>query len=477
MMRLNPIVMLMACLLIAHMSSAQDSVCLTDKVLSFPSRFLDKVNKKTSSLETAIISKSERYLKKAFKEEKRLMKKLTRKDSALANQLYKDAQSKYSTFQSQLKQKDILLSRQKEYIPFLDTLTTSLHCLKTNNVIPGNKLIEQTLGKVSSMQNRFQQAEQIQQYMRSRRQYLKAQLGKLNMTKELRNYSKTIWYYEAQIKEYKSSLNEPEKLVRKAIDLLSKTKPFHDFMKKYSVLGSLFPLSGNLSGSINQVALPGLQTSAQVNSLIQQTVGSGPNNLQALQSNMQQAQSQIQQLKNKVNEMGQHDGDADMPNFRPNNQRVKSFWQRWELGTNLQSTQSNTWLPTATQIGLSAGYKPNDRSVIGLGMAGSIGWGKNIKHIAVSYEGVSARSFLDWKLKGSFWLNAGYEMNYRAAFNRIEQLQSLSEWQQSGLVGLSKKYKVGKKLKGSMNLLWDYLSYSQIPRTQPIVFRFGYNLK
>ena len=148
-----------------------------------------------------------------------------------------------------------------------------------------------------------------------------------------------------------------------------------------------------------------------------------------------------------------------------------------ELGTNLQSTRNNAWLPSATQIGLSAGYKLNDRSIIGVGIAGSIGWGKPIKHIAVSYEGVGARSYFDWKLKGKFWLTAGYELNYRSAFNRIEQLQILNNWQQSGLTGISKKYQVSKKLRGSLSLLWDYLSYSQVPRTQPIVFRVGYNLK
>jgi hypothetical protein len=326
------------------------------------------------------------------------------------------------------------------------------------------------------MQSRFQQAAQIQQYLRNRRQYLTTQFSKLNMAKALMKYNKQVYYYQAQVEEYKSLLKQPDKIERKAIDLLNKTKPFQDFMQKHSILGSLFPVSNNSFNQVTQAALPGLQTNAQVNSLIQQTVVGSNNSMQVLQQNIQQAQDQLTQFKNKVNEMGSS-SEEGLPNFRPNSQRVKSFWSRWELGTNLQSTRSNNWLPSATQIGVSAGYKLNDRSVIGVGMAGSIGWGKNIRHIAVSYEGVSARSYADWKLKGSFWLSAGYEMNYRTTFTRIEQLQALAAWQQSGLIGISKKYKVSKKLKGSMNLLWDYLSYSQIPRTQPIVFRCGYSIK
>jgi len=45
------------------------------------------------------------------------------------------------------------------------------------------------------------------------------------------------------------------------------------------------------------------------------------------------------------------------------------------------------------------------------------------------------------------------------------------------LIGLSKKYSVIKKLEGEMKLLWDFLSYQQVPRTQAILFRIGYALK
>ncbi|OQP64634.1 hypothetical protein [Niastella populi] len=476
MMRLNPIVMLMACLFIAHMSPAQDSLCLTDKVSSFPAYFLDKINKRTSGLEAAIISKTERYLKKVSKEERRLKKKLFRKDSAAASQLFPDPASQYRSFQNSITEK-INISKSKEYIPFLDTLTTSLHFLEKNATFLNNSSVQQSLLRINKMKDQFQAAKELQRYMQDRRKKIREQLGKLNMLKELKQYNKKLYYYQAQVEEYRTLFNQPGKLERKAIDMLTRTKRFQEFMAKNSLLASLFPQSIGANNLATQTALPGLQFTSQVNTLIQQTIGSGPNVLQSIQSNMQQAQSQLQQLKDKVNAMGKSDEDANMPDFKPNSQRTKSFWSRWELGTNLQSIRSNTWLPSATQIGFSAGYKLNDRSVVGVGMAGNIGWGKSIKHLVVSYEGVGARGYFDWKLKGSFWLSAGYEMNYRSAFNRIEQLQTLNVWQQSGLVGISKKYKVSKKMKGSMNLLWDYLSYSQVPRTQPVIFRFGYTLK
>jgi hypothetical protein len=478
MTQLHPIAMLLACvcIIIAEQTCAQENEGLTDKVISFPSLFLNKVSKKTSTIEHRIIYTSERALKQLSKQEKRLQKKLHKKDSLLAKQLFPDAQTAYQSLQAQLKNRTNNIASRAAYLPFLDTLTTSIRFLEKANAQLDNKKIQQALGQINSMQNRFQQATQIQEYIRNRRQCLTTQFSKLNMAKALMKYNKQVYYYQAQIEEYRSLLKQPDKLERKAIDLLNKTKPFQDFMQKYSILGSLFPVSNNSFNQVTQAALPGLQTTAQVNSLIQQTVAGSDNSMQVLQQNIQQAQDQLQQIKNKVNEVGSNSEDR-LPNFRPNSTRVKSFWNRWELGTNLQSTRSNAWLPSATQLGLSAGYKLNDRSVVGIGMAGSIGWGKSIRHIVVSYEGVSARSYADLKLKGSLWITAGYEMNYRTTFTRIEQLQALNAWQQSGLIGISKKYKISKKFKGSMNLLWDYLSYSQVPRTQPLVFRCGYSIK
>ncbi|MBO9205412.1 MULTISPECIES: hypothetical protein [Niastella] len=440
-------------------------------MLSTPTRFIESFEKKASRIENHLINTSERALKQLSKQESRLQKKLRKKDPLLAKQLFGQSVAKYQSLQSDLTNKASKFTGRADYIPFLDTITTAIRFLQHYKALAHNSMIHQSLEQLNSMQHRFEQSKSIQQYLYSRQQYLKERLGKLNMIKELKQYDKKLYYYQAQIAVYKDLLKQPDKLERKVIDLLSKTNPFQDFMARYSILGSLFTGS---SYNTNTPALPGLQSSAQVNSLIQQTTGA--NNLQALQSNLQQAEPQIQQLKNKINIMGRG-ADGELPNFRPNQQRVKSFWNRWELGTNLQSTPGNAWLPSATQTGLSAGYKLNDRSVIGVGIAGNIGWSKSVRHIVVSYEGLGARSFVDWKLKGSCWLSAGYEMNYRSAFTRIEQLNRLNKWQQSGLVGISKKYQVSKKLKGSLSLLWDYLSYSQLPRTQPLVFRYGYNIK
>src|SRR5690606_39227842 len=102
---------------------------------------------------------------------------------------------------------------------------------------------------------------------------------------------------------------------------------------------------------------------------------------------------------------------------------------------------------------------------------------KGRDHISITHQGVGIRSYLDFKLRGSIWLTGGYERYHLSEFRRIEQLKNQNAWQQSGLIGLSKRYKISKKLKGEMKLMWDFLSYYQIPKTQAIQFRIGYKIK
>ena len=88
------------------------------------------------------------------------------------------------------------------------------------------------------------------------------------------------------------------------------------------------------------------------------------------------------------------------------------------------------------------------------------------------------------KLKGSIWITGGYEENWLPQLSSIAgSMTSIPNpgsgwangWQQSGLLGLEKKYKIGKKA-GNFQMLWNFLSDSQLPGTPALVFRVGYSL-
>jgi hypothetical protein len=246
-------------------------------------------------------------------------------------------------------------------------------------------------------------------------------------------------------------------------------------MRKNSHLASLFRLPADPDDPSSQIDLTGLQTRAQVNSLIQQQIANGgPNAQEQFRQNVQAAQGQLDKLKNKILQTG---SSSDIEGFKPNSQKTKGFFKRLEFGVNVQSQKARNILPVTSDVGLSVGYKLNDKSIVGIGASYKMGWGKSIRNVRISSQGVGLRSFIDWKIKGTFWLTGGYEINYHNEFKSIDVLKNVNSWQKSGLIGLSKAISLKTKFfkKTKLQLLWDFMSYQQIPRSQPILFRVGYN--
>jgi hypothetical protein len=445
-----------------------------------PQKFASTVAAKSIKLEDKLVAKSTKVLNNMQRQEEKIYKKLLHtKDSLQAKAKLAEIKDKYGALKTKLK--NPLAGQSSSFIPNLDSLNTTLKFLNQNGI--GGK-VKDAIARTGNLKDKFQQADEIKKFIKERREQLKAQLEKLapstalRVTKQLKKINKQVYYYSAQVKEYKEILKDPKKIEKKALELLSKTKAWKKFFQKNSMLASLFRVQ-DPDQPLNMADLRGLQTRAQVNGLIQQQItAGGAGAQQQFQQNLQQAQSQLNELKNKVLRGGGSSSGADMPEgFKPNGQKTKSFLQRLELGTNMQSEKATSFFPVTTDLGVSLGYKLNDKSIIGLGASYKFGLGRGWNHIRFSHEGAGLRSFIDWKIKGSFWMSGGFEMNYRSHFNSFSQLQSFSNWQQSGLIGLCKSIPIKTKFfkKTSVRVLWDFLSYQQIPKTQPVIFRVGYN--
>jgi hypothetical protein len=468
-------------ILIIALSSAVVLKAQDTALHSLPSKYLSQVSSRTEGLTQKLDKKSEKAIVQLQKQEEKIRRKLSRLDSSKAKKLFSDAEEKYGSLKTKLENPSAF----KGYIPYLDTLKTSFKFLEQNKELFGkvkdiDKSISGAADKIKGLEGSLAKAENVKAFIKERKEYLKQQLTNLPFSKELKKLNKKAYYYAAQINEYKETLKDSKKLERKAIELLSKTKAFQQFMRKNSQLAGLFRLPGGDDPSA--ASLAGLQTRASVNALIQDRIGSGADAQAMFTQNVQNAQSQLSQLKEKVSKysngsIGNNSSDIEEPDFKPNNQKTKSFLKRLEYGGNVQSQKARMMFPVTSDIGLSLGYKLNDKSVMGVGASYKLGLGKGWNNIRFSNEGVGLRSFIDYKIKGSLFISGGYEQNYRTLFTSLEQLKNYNSWQSSGLIGLSKKYSVSKKLKGNVQLLWDFLSYRQVPQTQAILFRVGYGIK
>lgn len=466
--------------------AAQDSSALSS-LQTFPAKYYDKVSTKISGLEGSLDRKTEQYLQKLARQEEKIYKKLWRKDSAKAKELFGDIPSRYAQLKQDAKEKaGKLASFAKVYNGKLDSLSTAFQFLgKTGLVNPAlQDKLKTGLGSISQFQNKLDQSEQIKQYLRERKKLLTAQLEKLGMLKELKKFNKELFYYKQQLEEYKSLLHDQRKMEEKLFGLLAKIPAFKDFFADNSQLGQLFRLPGASDPLGGQGGSLGLQTRASVMQDLQTRFGSGPQVQQAMQQNLQSAQSQLNQLKDKVNQYLPQGGssESELPDFKPNNQRTKGFWKRLELGSNFQNQKRSSLLPVTSDLGLSLGYRLNDRSVIGIGASYKLGWGESIQKIRLSHQGAGLRTFIDWKIKGSFYLSGGYELNYQPALRNVTLTNPSGTGvearvrSESGLLGISKIVSLNSKLfkKTRVQLLWDFLSAKQIPRAQAIVFRIGY---
>ncbi len=440
------------------------------------SRFLNGISSKFTKLQQNISKKTEQMLDRMEKQEAKLCRKLQRKDSVAAKKLFASNAAKYAQLRNRLHAADSNNTKLKEYLPHFDTLKTSLAFLEKN---AGNnpQLTKELTGAKAQLQqfeNKMQVANEIKRQVRERKQQLNEQLQQFGMGRDLMAINKECFYYQQQLNEYKALLNDPKKAEQKAIAALRGSSLFKDFMKKNSLLAQLFKLPDNYG---SPESLAGLQTVASVQQMLDQRIAAGgPNAQQMIQQNLQQARNQLKNLKDKVNKLGGGSSSLDMPTgFTPKKLKTKTFLQRIEYGLNIQTQKVRGILPATSDIAMTAGYHLSEKSTAGLGISYKLGWGSGIRDIHLSSQGVGLRSYVDIKMKGSFWISGGYEMNYQHAFVKYEELYNIHAWQTSGLIGLTKKYKIGKKT-NNMQVLWDFLSYSQTPRTEAIKFRIGYTL-
>ena len=500
-------------------SFAQSGDSVVNKVTSFPMRLFGHIQSKTASLNQQLSQQTQKYLQKLQQQEQRLQKKLFSIDSNAAKKLFAGSNQQYASLLQKL-QADTGSNHQKvtgTYQPHMDSLQTALAFLQKNqsalnqpassvtsltggsaaalttrvgaNLPPEVQAkLQASISQLQALQAKMQDAAQIKGFMAQRKQqigqYITQHASMQNVLgKPYAQMQQNMYYYSAQVRQYQAMANSPDQLEQKALAMLSRLAAFQGYMKTNSQLSSLFSLPGSSSGP--QV-LAGLQTRNQVSETAKSQLtaaasGTTNDNSSASaggSSGLESAQSQLAGYKAKLSQFGGGGGsEIDAPNFRPNEQKTKTFFSRLMYGIDFQTTQSTYYFPTMTSLGLSLGYKLGKGNDVGIGAAMKIGWGTGFNHIAVTGQGVGLRSFVDIALKGSFSATGGFEYNYTAPFTEYQQLRQIQDWTKSGLIGISKTVSTKSRLlkQTKLSLLWDFLSYQNVPQTEPLIFRVGYN--
>jgi len=467
-------------LLAIHFVQGQDQAPISATHGQISGQYLDNADKELSQLDKRLNGQTEKYLRGVAREEARLKTKLQKIDSTSARNLFGNVDERYRRLQAGLTSPGIGLPQNTtSYLPSIDTLKNTLLFLQTNKEhlqLPSgitDARLRATIARARALQDKVNAAGDLKNTLDQRRQYLSQELGKYGLTRNLSAMNKQVYYYKQQLSDWKATLKDPSRLQQKATQTLSQIPAYQRFIRQHSYLASVF---GNLEDyQLSDSGMQGLQTRATVQKMIQDKIATGgPGADQKVLQQVQQAGTELGELKNKLLQLGGKEEPAD-PDFKPNSQKTKSFWRRLEYGANFQFAPASGILPTLCDLGLSLGYKLHDHATAGLGLSYKMGLGDGLQHIQFSSQGLGLRSFIDWKIEKNLFLSGGYERNHFSQFRSIDQLRDLSQWQQSGLIGLSRQYQLSSKIKGKLQLLFDFLSYQQVPRSTPILFRTGWS--
>ena len=466
-------------------SHAQSPDTLAGKLANFPSRVFGKIQSQSASLNQQLTSQTQQYLARMARREQRMQQKLSAVDPAAAKSLFANSQQQYAALGAQIKtdtgNRQTTFSGQ--YHPYADTLQGAMAFLRQNpQMLAGGTAtkLQAASTQFQALQAKMQDADIAKAYVQSRQQqiseYIAAHANMIGVLgKPLAGMQEEQVYYTQRVQQYKAMLSDPSALAQQALSMLGRLPAFQSFMTTHSQLGSLFHLPGNYA---SPQAVNGLQSKEQVAGLVKSQVSAGGSaGASAMQANLQSAESSLDGYKDKLSKLGLGNGDAQMPNIQPNDQKSKPFLGRLQYSFNFQTTHNSIYYPSLLTLGLGLGYKLGHSNVIGIGASYEMGTGNGINHIAITGNGLGLRSFATIKLKTSFSLYAGLEYNYTTPFTNYQQLRQLQYWTRSGLIGVQKTVSMKSNVfkQTTLALLWDFLSYQQVPQTQPLIFRIGYN--
>lgn len=464
---------------------AQDATLQNPQQL--PKNFLDKIERKINRFDASLTRSTEKYLNKLIKQEKRLQKKLSKTDSLASASLFNSSIDSLEKLKQQLvggKAFNKAIELQKDYDAYLDSLSGSLAFLKTaKQYLQQGKHLSGKLNigneQLALLKNKLQTTDAIRQYARERREtitgYCSTQKLKALAGKELQKLTKTNYYYLKELADWREAFSNPQKLEAKAMNILRNLPLFKQFMAQHSELAALL----NTPAGYGQ-STAGLQTRDDIMKQIAARFGgTGPNVQQMINGQLDAAKNQLKTLKEKFPQL---DGTAEMPDFQPKEMKTKKFIQRLEYSANFNFNRQNTFLPTRAELGAQVGYKFSKKGIAGVGLGYNAGLGRDIRNIRFSSEGINFRSFLDWDLsKAQLHVNGGFEYNYLPALNGATltlnsgtRLSALP-WQQSALLGISRKFKIGKKTNKQAMILYDFMHRSHFPNSEAVKFRVGYS--
>ncbi len=343
--------------------------------------------------------------------------------------------------------------------PMLDSLRTAYGFAGQAGIVPDGKAAGATQS-ISRAQHQLNATQEVKTQLQQRKDKWKAQV------KDHPEYARTVgkmekesYYYTAQVNEYRKALRDPSVLDDKVMSALRKDPRWNEYL----------------------AALPSpqqdpakMQPKELVKQMMQSQAGSIDPDALALIKDAQKKGSDVLGAMSG-GEVGNIDNASQIPSFTPNPYKTKSFWDRIDVGFDLEFDNKTYFLPSCGVAGVQAAFNFSQRFSTGILGNYRFGMGE-IKHIRFSHIGYGYGAFANYRIWKGLGAQAGFERNYRVAIDTAEGQQFDSGWTSSLLAGLTWEYGIGKKAKGTVGVFYDILHNRHTPQTNALVWRMGWKL-
>jgi len=190
---------------------------------------------------------------------------------------------------------------------------------------------------------------------------------------------------------------------------------------------------------------------------------------ETLQEKFDAAQTKLSEAKEKY---GSLESLKDAPKRKPNPYKGDSFLKRIKWGGNFQINKND---PASVDVSLQASYLLNQRARFGTGVSYRITVGKNFQQVDFKDQVFGTRTFFDYTIYKSIYLEALMEWT-RTRLKETTELPSNHIWTRAFMLGAGNRFNITKKLKGTFTVLYNFSYNENSPHPSPWVFRAGFEL-
>jgi hypothetical protein len=476
-------------------------------------------------------SSLEKYLKRTDKIQQRLLKRLKRKENKMLRSLAANDSALYFQYTAGRNISfDSIAALSK------DSAYQKQQSLSNNRLVDSLKAIQNFMQKQSDKLNTVtgkaeqlglqtpysKELGQLQQKLNTqssidaligqRSTALEGLAGKVN-TSGLQSIQKQVYYAKEKMKAWRELSDDPDAAEEDALEFFQGTEGFAESLKGSSTDNPFGGLGNDASAEDLQRA--GLQTKSFVNKMLTEKLASNLGSVQQQMADqvkdysdkLNDVTGKVKEAKAGINNAKQTLAEAkqtksslkniEKPTFKKNPERGKPFWQRLEPIYNFQTSRASTdgLRPAMLELGAGVAFKHTPKLSYGIGISLSTGLGQNWQNIKLTYEGISARTYADWKLIYGFSAQVGYERIFRPMnkpylpananpdnknndpnnTNQSDNVfkQGFGSQQQAAYIGIMKRYRINNKWNGTFLAGYNWL-WQQEGLRSPFMLRFGW---